>query len=377
MDNKILFVDVEWNQIGKRLGPFDEILEIGTIASIDGYVVNNYFKYINPEKLVKRQTFNFLGITPNDLKNGEILERALHTVQAFWNDSDCIVIWSLDALNIIKSVCKRKDIVLNPVNVIVFQNILNDLLGIKKLSFEDTLLRFNALYDRTRMHNAGFDSQCLKSLFEIICNRYKSILFTDSNQSLVENSKTKVMHKYDCIYVNNIKNSKRVPIYKIFTDQRCCKRCLHDKQNLEVNSQDEEYQKIKAARKLKGKSVTFEQIDLLAEYFHLQRDYQHAYVLVITEYSTWKIYYSGGFVTKLEHENYKHGRSGYHNQQVKSRDMFSVMEYIVNHDKNPHKRKRIDDFDRKFNRKSKRMKMQKERRYYEDDRKDWKKYIGY
>ena len=68
MDDMMLFIDVEWNQIGKRLGPSDEILEIAALSSMGEYVVDRYFKYIKPVKKVNRQTFNFLGITPNDFK---------------------------------------------------------------------------------------------------------------------------------------------------------------------------------------------------------------------------------------------------------------------------------------------------------------------
>lgn len=64
MDSMMLFIDVEWNQVGKRLGPSDEILEIALLTSMDEYVVSRYFRYIKPERKVKKQTFNFLGITP-------------------------------------------------------------------------------------------------------------------------------------------------------------------------------------------------------------------------------------------------------------------------------------------------------------------------
>lgn len=375
----MLFIDVEWNQIGKRLGPSDEILEIATLTSMDEYVVDRYFKYIKSERKVKRQTFDFLGITPNDLIHGESIENALKVLQSLWNESDCIVVWSNDALNLIKSTCARRNILLAPTKVIVFQKLLSEILIDKNnLSFEGALLKFGALYDRAKMHNAQFDVECLHSLFYIVCSKYENLLLQDINIHFVENTKTKTVHRSDCRFVSSISETyiDQVPMYRILMGEKHCKCCMPDRLQLEWEPVDDgKYEKIKSVRNLKGKRVDFEQISLLIEYFQLQCVFYHTYLLVTTEYSMWKIYYDEGYVSKLEHENYKYknDRKGYHNQRVRKRDMFSVMEYIVNHDKNPYKKKRIVELEKTFARAAKRKKMQKERRNYDDEWRDWRK----
>lgn len=378
----MLFIDAEWNQIGKRLGPSDEILEIAALSSMGEYVVDRYFKYIKPVKKVKRQTFNFLGVTPNDLNHGESIENVLKVLQALWNESDCIVVWSNDALNIIKSTCVRRNISLAFTTVIILQNLLSEILVDKSnLSFEGALLKFGALYDRTKMHHAKFDAECLKSLFEIVCNKYENILIQDTNSNFVESKKTKTVHRTDCKYVGNIRDTNivQVPVYRILAGEKQCKCCMPDRLSIELESADDgEYERIKSVRNLKGKRVDYEQIGLLIEFFQLQCIQSHDYFLVTTEYSMWKIYYAEGFVTKLEHENYKNknDKRGYHNQHIRTKDMFSVMEYIVNHDKKPYKKKRVVEFEKTLNREVKRKRMQKERRVYDDDElENWKKYV--
>lgn len=377
MDSTMLFVDVEWNQFGKRLGHFDEILEIAALQSKGERVVNRYFKYIKPKKIVKRETFNFLGIAPNDLDHGEPIENALKVFQAYWNDSEFIVIWSSDTLSIIKNTCAKNKILLAPVKVIILQDLLSKILEDKRnMSFEEALLKAGALYDRTKMHNAGFDTECLKSLFEIVCNRYESNNRKNASSNFVISKQTKIIHRSDCKYVSNIidTNIVHVPVYRIMAGDRTCKYCMTDRILLKLESTDDEYEKIKSIRRLKGKRVDYEQIGLLIEFFQLQCICQHEYILVTTEYSVWKIHYAQGFVTKLEHENYKYksDRNGFHDQNICMKDMFSVMEYIASHDKNPYKKKRAVEYEKILNRKVKRKKMQKERKRY-DDRIDWEK----
>lgn len=378
MNSKLLYVDVEWNQMGKRLGPADEILELAAISSIDEYTVSRYFKYIKPNKLVKKNTFYFLGITPRELRHGEQIENVMSAFCKLWNDSDCVVIWSNDALNIIKSICTRRNISLKDVKIIILQNLICKMIDNPEgVSFEKTLLKFGALYDRTRMHNAEFDAECLKSLFDILCDKYKKACFNEDGQTLIGSIRSSIVHRSDCGYVKKISetNCEKISVYKVFLGARCCKKCIPDEISIEIEVKDtDEYDKYKVARTLKGKKVNFEQIGLLIDYFQLRCDYHSNYILVLTTYSSWKVFYDNGYVTKLEHENYKYkAGKGYHDQNISIKDLYSVLEYIVNHDSKPYKKSKEVEWEKTLNREAKKKKKQKERRVYDDEWKDLKR----
>ena len=139
----------------------------------------------------------------------------------------------------------------------------------------------------------------------------------------------------------------------------------------DIDAGMKKYKTIKDERRelfgLRGKAVGIKEAVAILDYFGCDYEIHGRMIRVMTDYSNWEVCLDEGMVSLLKHENYRRTndmRKGYHKQNVKCKDVFSVIEYIVRHDITPHKKSKEMENKQKEAIRAKRKAMQKQRRLY-------------
>lgn len=368
MTTKMIFLDLEWSR--ENNGRKSEILEIGAVIKQDGDEERSFFTYVRPEKRVGNDTLSFLRISPASLGNAGTLEEGLEKLEGFADLYDCAVFWSMDAVDMLKAAYKDKPY--KRIKAVCMQELMTGLMNGKRLSFERALDAFLVPHDKRRLHNAGYDSLCLKALFETVTKQIKKSI---GSASYIGSLSSNIVHKKGCRYERLIsdRNGEEVSIEEALISKsfcKCCKPTLVADSEALSSSWYKKKDESNRALFLKGKKVSSSKADMLISFFRLKPlEKNSMYMVVSSEYSNWKIYMDGGFVTKLFHENYrcKNSYNGYHEHTLYKKDLYSVLEYISIHDLNINKKKKTTEREQELRRKTTKKKLQKERRRYKDD----------
>lgn len=374
---RIFFVDIEWMRHKKKLSCVDDIFEMGVTIVDNGRIIKKINSTISPINLKKLRLPRTTSLTVKDVSSGVNLKEFMVKLNLEDTIKNTVIVWSRDTQHIFAEACNVVKIPGKLINYIVLQEeiqkIYTDL--DRYVSFENALLNAKIEYDAAKMHRASYDVECLISLYKVVRDEYTNKLL-EYETDIYANNKSKILHKECCRYVTD--GLEKVVLTDDLTrrviEYRTCAMCMRDYSLLlfEKNSLN-----INRVIKLKKKKVKYEDIELIARYYHCQCEKGFGYVKITTKYSNWKIYIKDGLATSLYHKNYHGGDNskGYHEHEMKSPYVYSVITYIAFHDAKPHKKKIVSERQKIMQRKIKGKKNQKKRKLYkeEDDLKLWKK----
>lgn len=373
-----LFVDLEWEQKNDQPSENDVILEIGAIKTDSKKF---FMRYIKPKASIRKKTLRLLKITPQDICNGESENVAVKELVDYSKGTTVTVVWSVGTKEKLIQLADKYNYPSIAKKIVVLQELIGQLSNTDNMiSFERALIKTNAKYVPSRMHNAGIDSKCLCSLFYRVCSKYEKDNSDLMQTGIIKLQSSNTYHAIDCHYIKD----------KISDDCKCrlsdaitllpCKKCMRSLKSLDMNVLSLDKKKVNFILKYKGRAAGDNDIRKIAEAFGLSIYRGSEYITVVTGYSSWKVYYRNGFAYKLKHENYK-GRdnisqmnheTGFHEHENFPTDIYSLFDYISGHDSSGRIRPISEDMERKKKHKDKLKKMHKSRKYIEQD--DWEEY---
>lgn len=362
MNLNCIFIDLEWDQRGKRPSKKDPILEIGAVRMDTD---SSFIRYIK-NKDISWRTRRILGINQKHIDEGVDITQATSALVKYSEEASTVVVWSSDTKDKLRILSGKYQGVSSYKDVIVLQDLLKTLSGTKdSVSFERALASFNVKYENTRLHTASYDAMYLKELFVTIIDKYVEInpILEDG---VIVRKDSEIYHLKDCTYLKSTKRYETVKgIEAIF--KKPCKRCSKRISPLTVNLESNEA--IKRNKKIcsyKNKPVTSEMMYEIADYFGLNITGGAGEAILSTGYSFWKVYCNKeGYVERVKHENYhstENRGKNFHSHDTFPKDVFSLFKYIKWHDETLITTPIVDSLKRIQSKKEKMKKMQKERR---------------
>ena len=157
-----IFIDLEWDQRGKRPSKKDPILEIGAVRMNTD---SSYIRYIK-NKDISWRTRRILGINQKLIDEGVDIGQAVSSLMEYSEGTSTVIVWSSDTDDKLRILANKYQYALLHKNVIVLQKLIQELSGAKgNISFERALAAFGVNYEDRHMHNASFDAVYLKNLF--------------------------------------------------------------------------------------------------------------------------------------------------------------------------------------------------------------------
>lgn len=373
MNSSFVFIDIEWEQLGKRPSAEDLILEIGaTKLEAD----TRFISYIKHNKKIDRRIRKLLNIKQPYIK-GITLNQAMASLKEYVvGEVRTVVIWSGDARDKLEILARKYKCTFLLKNVIVLQDLIQKLSEREgSIAFDNALIAMGAKYEKAHMHNAYFDATCLKDLYIKIVEKYIEL-----NPILADGvyvcSNSKKYHLDNCIYCRDTENIKKIHL-KEAINKEPCKRCASKLNPLVMNiDSSKEIKRIKKIYSYQHKPVSCEMMYEIANLFGLNITGGLNVATISTGYSYWQVYCdNNGYVERVKHENYKSrdksGR-GFHDHNAFPKDVFSLFEYIKQHDDTTDITPIADSLIKKQKKKDKKKRMQKERRRYERD--EWEEY---
>ena len=362
MDSNFIFIDLEWDQRGKRPSKKDPILEIGATKLNDE---SSFMKYLNNNG-VNWRTLRILGKKQKNFDTGISITQAISDLMEYSQETSNVVVWSRDTKDKLRVLSNKYQNTPLIRNVIVLQDLLGTLSGIKdSISFERALMAFSVKYESSLLHIASYDAKCLKNLFLKVVDKYIEINPALKEGVIINNDSDKY-HLVDCSYIKKVTGDKSVSIMEVITRKpciRCCKRLSPLIVNTNCNKEIKRNKKI---RSYKNKPVTIKKMYEIAEYFGLNITGGMDEAILSTGYSFWKIYCNKeGYVERVKHENYhstENRGKNFHSHETFPKDVFSLFEYIKWHDETLITTSIADSLAKMQKKKDKKKKMQKERR---------------
>ncbi len=314
--NSILFLDLEWNQQGKRVKATDEIVGVGiTIYNEHGKEVIH--KNIKPTKPILGKTKRLIHTNDRSISKGWSLDKMFKLLSEKVAVADIIVLWSEDSKVKLEMICNTYGVSYSS-KVEVFQTVLaSEEFFNRVMSFEDATLSYLPDTDPAQLHNAGYDSERLCELYFRVRDACEK---TRNQSNIVRN-----IVDYDA-------DGKK---------KATCKRI----------------------RALAGKKVSEDEMIDIASFYHISCKKKEGYYELMTKYSVWRMRMKDGYVISLKHENYKCAQgNGYHEQNISWRDVYGVIDYIARHDIDRYKQTKAQEGLRGINKNEKAKRMQKEKR---------------
>lgn len=362
MYSNFIFIDLEWDQRGKRPSKKDPILEIGAVRMNTD---SGFIRYIK-NKDISWRTRRILGINQKLIDEGVDIGQAVSSLMGYSEGTSTVIVWSNDTDDKLRILANKYQYALLHKNVIVLQKLIQELSGAKgNISFERALAAFEVNYENRHLHNASFDAVYLKKLFVNVIDKYAEInpVLKDG---VIARMDSEIYHLKDCTYVKSTKEYKTANVIEAIL-RKPCKRCSKRISPLIVNLEHNEV--IKRNRKIcsyKNNPVTNEAMYEIADYFGLNITGGMGEAILSTGYSFWKIYCNKeGYVERLKHENYhstENRGKNFHSHETFPKDVFSLFEYIKWHDETLITTPIADSIQKIQNKKEKKKKMQKERR---------------
>lgn len=365
MDSSCIFIDLEWDQRGKKPSKKDPILEIGAVRINTD---SGFIRYIKNDDISWRMR-RILEINRKHIEEGVDIAKAISALLEYSEEAKVVIVWSsntMDKLRILSnkyqcpSLCK---------NVIVLQELIQEWSGANdSISFERALVTFEVNYEARHMHNASFDAVYLKDLFVKVIDKYIEIN-PILEKGVTVNKDAEIYHLKDCTYLKCSKEYEMVNVTEAIL-RKPCKRCSERISPLIVNLERNEV--IKRNKKIcsyKSKPVTNEAMYEIADYFGLNITGGLNVATVSTGYSYWRVYCNkDGYVERVSHENYNSretGGKGYHNHKQFPEDVFTLFKHIKQHDESVDITPIADSLIKMQKKQEKKKKMQKERRRME------------
>lgn len=365
MDSNLIFIDLEWEQRGKKPSKKDPILEIGAIRMNTD---SSFIRYIK-NRDVGWRTRKVLGINQKRIEEGIDITKAVSALVEYSEEAETVIVWSSNTEDKLRILSNKYQCASLYKIVIVLQELIRTLSGAKdNISFERALAAFGVKYEDRNMHNASFDAMYLKDLFVKVIDKYIEInpILEDG---VAVRKDAEIYHLKDCTYLKRTKEYEMVNLIEAVL-RKPCKRCSKRINPLIVNLECNEV--IKRNKKIcsyKNRAVTNETMYEIANYFGLSISGGLNVANVSTGYSLWRVYFNkDGYVERLCHENYnsrESGGKGYHNHKQFPKDIFSLFKYIKQHDEAVDITSIADSLVKMQKKKDKRKKMQKERKRME------------
>ncbi len=317
-ESGILFLDLEWNQFSRHLSKTDEIVEMGYVFLNVDNVIEKAYLDVKTQKTMCPHIKQLLRVDYNNLSKAVDVDRALDVLITKANCATTIVVWADTTKQMLRNLSKHYEVDFIG-KVVCFQDILlkGEVLN-KKIGFEDACISYISGYDPMLSHYAGYDAECLYKLFGLFRRAFKSYMV----------------------------NGGAITDYLTDYDPEGKKRKL-----------------IGQIRHLSGRAVDKGDVGIIADFFHLSCHEKYGFYRVETEYSCWNVYLKDGYVTCLSHENYKNGEMcGFHRQEIKCKDIYGTFDYIAKHDSVAYKQTRYEECKRRYDKKQKKVQMQKQRK---------------
>lgn len=335
MNSSVVFVDIEWDQAGKRASKKDPIIEIGATRLDTDEVFLNYIRGFDE---ISWRTLKILGLDKKHKKQTVPISQAMQALVEYSEGTNAVFVWSKDTVDKLKILANRYHCTVLLKNLFVLQDLIQKLSCDKKsISFESALIAMNVQYESMKMHNSSFDAIYLRDLFLKI-NEKLVEMNPILKPRVVKSSKSKIYHLADCSYLRNAAKDEYERITAIETiNKRMCRRCACRLTplvfNIERNKVIKRTEKIRSYR---NKHVTDEKMYEIAEYFGLSITGGMGEAILSTGYSFWKVYCNKeGYVQRVRHENYQSTENrgkNFHSHETFPKDVFSLFEYIKWHD---------------------------------------------
>lgn len=334
-----LFLDIEWvNNKGDFSAEECEILSVGAIGYFSGKR-ENFYTLVQPSDMsaVTTRITELLRLSTEQLEKAQSLDVVLENMCANFDYCNVIVVWGRNTYELLCEKCRQNNINLFEHRVVFMQELIG-LLDYKNslFSFERAMKRYGVKFNESLLHNASYDALCLLNLFCVVRKFYKKNHGFE-RRCFVGDEDSGLIHSPYCEQVENVSgdNIFIVGAAKLFEGYCNCEICGGVTTKF---TWDETQGK---APICKIAPYTDEDIGWLCEKLNLDCKSSSGVFFIKTGYSSWRIMHNYEEVERVFHENYRgllpkrkeKFNTGYHRQNVISKDIWEVLKYIYNHDK--------------------------------------------
>lgn len=343
-----LFLDIEWNQ---KAGTWDmenrEPVQIGAVGTDEDLkVIKTFSRGIslkNAEDLTE-ETEKLIHMTKEVVAQGrpekEVLEKLKRTFPSF----HYVVVWTMSTYELFQASLERSGISMPKCRALALQDILHTIAmdPKKSLSFETALTEAGIPYVSNYLHYSKHDAQYLYELFRTMYSRYAALT---EKETCVVNPRSRIIHSPDCRYAKSGQEEKGARRL-LFSGYRPCRICGTEKvwRRFQWKPFYKNTKKDKEPEDLRILPLTDKNIRRICGIFGLKCKIISNVVLITTSAGEWRLNITEDQVTKVFHENYRSGRSGFfkkskkwsegfHRQEIRSDNFYDVARYIYYHDR--------------------------------------------
>lgn len=352
---EFLFIDMEWNQ---KSGTKDlegrEPIQIGLLGA-DVYLEDTklFSKGIRLADVntLTEETCKVTHASVDTVMRANSLEEVFKRVKMSFPKFKYIVVWTKDTYDLFIRSAKQAGIKLPRHRVLVLQDIVGLIAtsGKKKIGFEMVLTRAEIPYTPAHLHFAKQDVQYLFTLYKKLYEDYQELA---SDEDVIANERTRVIHTSDCRYVNQSKGNAHSGVESlVFRGYRPCNCCGNELKLRKIywipTLQEEKLKKAGrgvSESELRNLPFTESNIKQICNRYSMKCNISEHIIFLTTNCGYWRLYFDGEKVNKVFHGNYKMKQSdhkkkkkcneGFHQQKISFTNFYDVVRYIYYHDKN-------------------------------------------
>jgi DNA polymerase III epsilon subunit-like protein len=334
-----LFLDIEWVNNKGDFSPEEcEVLSVGAIG-YHGGSKQNFYTLVKPSDMlaVTPRILELLRLDKTQLEGARPVGDVLKSLSDTFEYCAVIVVWSKSTYDLLCQKCSENDIPLFEHRVVFMQELVGLLDSNNTLlSFEKAMRRYGVKYLPNLLHNASYDVLCLMNLFCVVRKSHKKN-HGFGRRCFVGDENSGLIHSPYCEYAENTEpdNIYTVSAAKLFEGYHNCELCGGVMSKLEWVENEKKFRSCCVA------PYTDEDIGWLCDKLGLDYKSSSGVFFIKTGYSSWRIMHNYDEVERVFHENYRglmpkrkeKFNTGYHRQNVISKDIWEVLRYIYNHDK--------------------------------------------
>lgn len=335
---KSLFCYIEYNKIckGMKYDPANfDLLEIGAVLHVDDVEVKSYSRFIHPqhmELMTKERYLSFGGLKEWDLERASSIEDISRRFYKTFYEYDFLVMWNRKEYEILMNSLKRGTYLREDHKPIFLEDLIKITKGYVQSFFKELEAYGINIEDKYNLHYSKFKVKYMAQLYYAAQNIYSDFLESEKAYFL-KKAEEDIIHKANCDLVNSTENWIKAGAAELFYGVTLCECC---KENLKLLPD-----KMHIRYPLK---TQFEeaQIAKMCEEFGVKYSLSENIIFIKTCCFNWRIFHNGQIVTDVYHQNLRYNylqhkkdsfNKGFHRQNISFTNLYDVLYYIYNHDK--------------------------------------------
>ena len=335
---QLYILDMEWSEKKGQIQP----LEIGVVP-VDTEI-DPFFSLIRPidEASLKPTIFSFLKTKKKTFRAApdflNVIKKLNQYLICSINEKRVAIVWHEDTAVFFNDACKTAGIEAPFQKIISLKNLTRGEISLRgrKSGFEIHLKEYNIPYNEEKLHDSAYDAVCLKQLFRKYRKKAETI---QKDMSLVINTNSGIIHREKCYHnTSGRKNIRPFVMKDLYLSNGFCKNCCKGTAPwmMPVSSDDQKkillkdkVMKLRDSEQFKETSVA-----TMSVFFGFEYESHKNYIEINTTCGRWRVFHDGNTVTRVDHGNHRGEKQnqGFHTHEKLTGNLFSVLNYIRQHD---------------------------------------------